>query len=129
MPYRPDGAVLSSRWPWGRPRLAFGWLDPAHDFTRGDCPPHVVAALEDAARTPVDRTRGWQRCGLCPRDEHGPTSYTTTAGDQLSLGDASLEVPARGRTRWVAPTLVLHYIHAHGYRPPQDLVDLLGSPP
>ena len=128
MTHVEDGATLHTpRLPWGRTRRAFGWLEPGHDHARGACPPEVVTMLERAAADPVDRTRGWQRCGFCPPGDYGPTPYRTSTGEELLLGDASLLVPGEGRTDWVAPTLVLHYVAEHDYLPPGELLDAVRS--
>ncbi|HHU39597.1 MAG TPA: hypothetical protein GXZ45_10000 [Propionibacterium sp.] len=129
-----DGAVARpKRWPWQRDTLAFGWLDREHAFRQGACPPQVVAHLEQAARNPVDRTRGYHACLFCPPREvpadqpwamMGPTPYETGTGDVLQLGSASIEVEAGGQ-RWVAPNLVLHYITEHDYLPPDEVVHAL----
>ncbi|TBT83210.1 hypothetical protein ET989_12090 [Propioniciclava sinopodophylli] len=135
MVHHEDGSVLTpGRWPWQHDTLAFGWLDAGHAFRQGACPPALLGHLEAAARHPVDRTRGFHVCTLCPPpatpDERwgvfGPTHHQTTEGDTLALGSASLEVHA-GRRRWVAPNLVLHYIAAHGYLPPDEVVGAVAS--
>ena len=130
MPFLEDGSVLTRRrWPWQRDTLAFGWLDPAHPFRQGACPPAVLAGLEESARRPVDQTRGYHVCAFCPprtgtADQPwatlGPTPYVTRAGDTIDLGSASLEVVTGGR-RGVAPNLVLHYVSEHGYLPPDEV--------
>lgn len=107
--------------------LAFGWLDAAHDYPTGSCPPGVVEGLEDALRTPIDRTRGWQHCTLCPPTAECPTPYTMQDGQTTVLGDASVEVVVDAERRWVAPTLVLHYVRDHGYLPPSEVIDTLAS--
>lgn len=128
MPHIEDGTVLAKRrWPWQRDTLAFGWLDTAQPFRTGAVPEGVVEALEEAARHPVDRTRGFHTCGLCPaREWPGPTPHPTRRGDTLQLGTASLEVLADG-ARWVAPNLVVHYVTEHGYVPPDEVLRALGG--
>lgn len=120
-----DGSVLQRRrWPWQKDTLAFGGLDGAHPFRSGTCPAEVVDALEEAARHPVDQTRGHHVCVLCPPREVGPTPHETAKGDVLQLGSASIEVMVDG-TRWVAPTLVLHYVAVHHYQPPEAVLHAL----
>lgn len=131
MPFHDDGSTMPRRrWPWQRDTAAFGWLDSQHPFRRGACPPGVLEYLEQAARNPVDRTRGYHACVFCPPREVapnqpwaalGPTPHQTSNRDMLELGSASLEVHADGK-RWVAPNLVLHYITEHGYLPPDDVI-------
>lgn len=130
--FRPDGAVLrQGTLPWQRGVRAFSWIDAGNTFRRGVCPPGVLETLEAAARRPVNRTRGFHTCPLCPRpepdagsawssDSH-PTPYSTGSGEDLQLGSASLEITA-GRQTWEAPDLVLHYVVEHEYLPPDELI-------
>jgi hypothetical protein len=46
----------------------------------------------------------------------------TGGGEFLTLGDAELRVVAEDGRWFVAPTLVLHYVVEHGYRPPDLFV-------
>jgi len=41
----------------------------------------------------------------------------------LPVGDAELRVVAEDGSWPVAPTLVLHYVTAHGYRAPPEFID------
>ncbi|MGA4506352.1 hypothetical protein ACQB6R_12460 [Propionibacteriaceae bacterium G1746] len=134
MTHQDDGARLSPslygdrrRVPWTRPRpvLAFGWLEPGRPYLVGQCPVVVVAALERLE--PVDRTRGFHACGFCEgAAAFAGAPHRTLDGRDLVLGSASLAVTVGGN-RWVAPNLVLHYITAHGYLPPDEGVRGLGG--
>jgi hypothetical protein len=127
MPFHADGELLaSSRWFRGRTTRAFGWLDPRHSYATGSCQEQVVLALEDAARSPIDRTRGWHTCPFCQgASRHASTPYTTSTGEVMELGDASLEINVDSRRRWLAPNLVLHYIADHDYVPPGEVIALI----
>ena len=104
-------------------RLAFGWLDAEHDFRQGPRPAHVVRRLEDAVRDPVARTRSWFQCPLCPLTGIGPTVHHAATGEELLLGNATVEVPGREGRVWRAPSLVLHFVVTHDYLPPDALLD------
>jgi len=58
--------------------------------------------------------------------EAAPTTATWD-NESVSLGDAELRLAARDGTWLVAPTLVFHYVTDHGYQPPQEFIEAIGS--
>jgi hypothetical protein len=104
--------------------IAFGWLERGREFGRGGCDPDVWAKLCDQCADPLRATmhRGFHVCDLCDGDgcemveEHHPRS-----GVLMHLGNGSIVVPSRSVV-FVAPTLVAHYVIAHGYRPPEEVI-------
>jgi hypothetical protein len=72
---------------------------------------------------------GWHRCHFC-RDQHAgqtpitswPAWYPATF-EGRALGDAELVVRGTDDQVFSVPNLIIHYIDAHNYRPPQDFVD------
>lgn len=108
---------------------AFGWLDPDADYRTGQCPQSVVHGLIDAARKPVQQTRGFHHCALCGTSDASSmgTAYQTPDGGNLILGSACLEMQDRERQMWIAPNLVLHYIDAHQYLPPDPILQAFGD--
>jgi hypothetical protein len=111
--------------------LAVGWLDPSHPYPVGNVDDEFLGHLFEACRThAVARTRGWYRCPFC-RSEAGvePPAPTTVArgGEFLPVGDAEIRVVTKDGTWLVAPTLVLHYVLEHAYRPPPEFVEAVTS--
>ena len=107
--YRLDGAKL----------LAVGWLDIGTPYTSGD----VTAAFFESLLTLLVNpwqpaaTAGRHRCPFC-RFSGGPS--TVSYGDTAAyVGASNLLVPYRDCV-FVAPSLIAHYIDAHGYCPPAD---------
>ena len=49
-------------------------------------------------------------------------------GIKMGLGATNIWVPAGDRI-FVAPSLILHYIDAHGYRPPDAFIDAVRQCP
>ena len=130
MVHYPDEAEIpaTAQPPASAPRRALGWLDAAHDFRQGDCPRAAVRRLEEAVRTPVARTRSWFQCPLCPLTGMGPTVYRATDGEELLLGNATVQIPGEDGRDWRAPSLVPHYISEHDYLPPDPfLADVAGT--
>ena len=106
------------------PGVLFGWLDKNHTYRMGACPPGVLRRLENSAENPVCRMRGYQSCCFCSWSPllDAPW-YVAPDGRLILVGDATISIVDRYATRWLAPTLVLHYIAAHSYLPPQALID------
>ena len=93
------------------PELNVGWLDPSHPFPRGTLPAELVAKLDGICRASrCQVTRGRHHCGFCD--------------DLAARGSAEIRIPGDGVV-YAAPTLVGHYVAAHGYLPPADFVRAL----
>jgi hypothetical protein len=71
-------------------------------------------------RYPVHRTRGWKECAFCAGE---PPVEVDVDGERSPVGDAEIRVTGTGDRRYAAPTLIVHYVAAHGYRPPDEFVD------
>jgi hypothetical protein len=74
-------------------------------------------------------------CHFC-RDKHGLRAPATilpawypAAFEGHSLGDAELVVPGTDGQLFSVPNLIIHYIDAHNYRPPQAFVEACGANP
>ncbi|MBS2531495.1 hypothetical protein KGQ20_01790 [Catenulispora sp. NF23] len=141
MTYIPDLSpydYLPDTVPAGVEVLAVGWLDPGHDFPTAD-----DDAGDDAdadADTDVDPVFGRNLITLAAdhftaatRGVHGcrfrhlieaDFQYHAVYGTRvLFLGHAEIRVVTPDG-RWLsAPTLVVHYIRDHGYRPPAEFVE------
>jgi hypothetical protein len=123
--YYPDLAPCTY---WGPAAsfLAVGWLDGQHPYARGPVPRLLVerlAFLIDNHWEPRSHM-GWHDCEICP-DGMTPHQYRTgiqVAGRHLRLGVANLFIPSSCYA-YAAPSLILHYILAHGYRPPTAFLD------
>ena len=109
--------------------LAVGWLDPDFDFHRGDVDPDVVNDLTMMLVNPWQpcACMGWHDCPFC-RFSHGPRQFTYN-NTTVDLGISNLFIPGDG-VLYVAPSLVLHYIDAHGYGVPDVFADaVMDCPP
>jgi hypothetical protein len=93
------------------PALNVGWLDPAAPFPTGDTSPEFCRKLGLLCQRPVQQTRGLHFCPYCP----------WTGWPDQSAGSAEIRV-AGERAVYAAPTLVHHYVVAHGYKPPDEFV-------
>jgi len=126
--YLPDGFRYRPIWrrhPYlgTRKGVTFGWLDTDHPFTIGHCPPRLLLALEETARDPICQMRGFHRCPWCASGEpYAHPVYQTATGEVIHVGSATLALTDHQSVRWLAPTLVLHYITSHSYAPPERLL-------
>jgi hypothetical protein len=102
-------------------RLLVGWIDRDHPFERGDSPAQVIEKIEQMCRTPLRRTRGWHSCPFC---REYPITYRLNGGGLLTLGDAEVEVHGSDVV-YACPTLILHYMTAHRYKPPVEFLNTL----
>lgn len=108
------------------PRIAVGWLAGDREFSRGTAPAGFVQALiriYDGRR--ANGTRGFHGCEFCPAPDPFDGMPQTVHGDRaLSLGSAEIRVPVPRAPRYMfaAPNLIIHYVIAHGYLPPDAFV-------
>ncbi|MCX4757011.1 hypothetical protein [Kitasatospora purpeofusca] len=101
-----------------------GWLDSSHEYRRGEVAEEVVDGLLRLVTRPDNQTRGLQHechfCGVIYLQVDNPHSKTGTS----LLGSAEIHVRGSSDdTVLVAPTLVIHYILEHGYRPPDEFLE------
>ena len=115
--------------PWGQcpydahdaPFKSIGWLSKDNPFQTGELIPEVLAALRTFTKEAVSFwiACGHHRCEFCP-----PAGPWTLA----NVSNREILVPARG-VIYVAPVLILHYIEAHRYIPPDEFIDALMACP
>lgn len=103
-----------------------GWLDGAEPFPTGEVPPEFADRLAELCGKAVNLTRGFHHCNLCPLPEEGqfpkPVTVPTPAGEAM-LGHGEIRVSGTDGVTYAAPDLVIHYVTAHQYRPPQKFID------
>ncbi|GAA0560349.1 hypothetical protein GCM10010172_49380 [Paractinoplanes ferrugineus] len=93
----------------GRAMRNVGWLGPDSGFPAGPVDDVVLEQLARWAREPANLTRGRHGCEFCP----GPVA---------ALGNGEIHVTGADGTTYAAPTLLVHYIEVHGYRPPDEFL-------
>jgi hypothetical protein len=103
---------------WQESLRAVGWIDSRSDYPQGMTTEEVFLALVRLCADPWQPvvSAGRQRCSLC-RYSGGPAEVSY-GGMTVRLGTANVFVPAEQYVL-VAPTMVVHYIDAHGYTPPE----------
>src|SRR5262245_4352681 len=107
---------------WEESLFAVGWLESDHEFARGAVGEDVFSAL---VRLWVDpwHARATARRQPCPscRVRKGP-GHLTYQGMSVPRGSANLFVPGRNKV-FAAPPMILHYVDAHEYAPPAELLE------
>lgn len=111
------------------PMRNVGWLAEGHPFTVGEVPVDHLANLITAAAYPHNILRGVHDCEFC--DEESPIRLAAPVSrGYVSLGMGELHVVGTDGITYSAPSLIIHYINRHGYRPPAKFIDavLHGNP-
>jgi len=110
--------------------LNVGWLDGSRTYVQGAVPSDFVGRLRDLCASGTTRTRGWHRCNVCPDGAPYPTAVERADTERYLVGDAEIRVVGQASVIYAAPTMVIHYVQDHGYRPPDDfIVAVLDAPP
>src|SRR5260370_23214801 len=96
-----------------------GWLEKP-GFPTGEVPDECLNALVTAHADRVlrDGTRGIHTCTLCGKSR----PFIKWRGQTVHLLGAGHYLVRHGDTVYMAPELLLHYIRAHRYRPPEEFV-------
>jgi hypothetical protein len=111
----------------GLPVLNVGWLEPPHPIPTGEMPPGFAQRLYSycAWDKLVGLTMGHQDCGFC-----GATYQQLWERHRIPFGNGEIRVLGDG-VAFAAPSLIHHYVAAHGYLPPPAFVAAVmhGPPP
>lgn len=105
-----------------------GWLEKGHFINKGAVPDEFVKKLWKYLRYPVQVCRGFHVCDFCKITKTGvPT--VTYKGETREVGYYEIRVWDENGDMYAAPSLILHYILAHGYEPPQEFIDAVINSP
>lgn len=112
--------------------LNIGWLERGYEFPVGDFPEKVLILEKLKLMTRKNLYRGWHGCEFCePNNKYvnkfNPESIRNPnfveSEERIShTGNGEYIVQWNGKT-YSTPTLVIHYIEAHNYKPPQEFID------
>jgi hypothetical protein len=113
-----DLAPLTYFGKWEESLSAVGWLEATVGFARGAVSEIFFEKLVRLCVNPWQpaTAAGHHPCSMC-RFTGGPPSISL-GGMTVQLGVSNLFVPSKS-TIFVAPTLIVHYIDAHEYQPPE----------
>jgi hypothetical protein len=105
-----------------------GWLGRDSVYPTGVVDARVQVELLKRAADPANVMRGFHYCEFC--DEDSPIRIPAKVGihERVSLGTGEIRVAGDDGVIYAAPTLIVHYIEKHGYRPPEAfIVALIGA--
>ncbi|MGB1249891.1 MAG: hypothetical protein ACPG8W_04610 [Candidatus Promineifilaceae bacterium] len=103
--------------------LGVGFLRRKQDFTTGQTPQRFLIKLATFLLSPVCAVGKAMACPLC--GEHVTTQID---GKEVVLGSAEIRILGEENI-YAAPDLILHFITAHKYRPPQKFIDVVMKAP
>ncbi|SRR5258708_5653988 len=109
----------------GRPAaLNIGWLDRSHAFVVGKVRAELrEKLLQLAATAPVNQTRGYHVCDLCPDTTSQPSARW---GNTIrTLGSAEIWVATKNGVPYACPDMIVHFVEVHYYRPPVEFLEAL----
>ncbi|XYH97325.1 hypothetical protein ACMHYB_57805 [Sorangium sp. So ce1128] len=117
MAYYPDLGPCDYFGRWQDILRAVGWHEPSHPFATGSVPESFFGALVRLLSDPWQpfAAAGHHSCPYC-RFTGGPAELRFD-GATIHVGVNNLFVPADNEV-YVAPSLIAHYVDAHGYSPP-----------
>lgn len=120
MTYFPDGSDYADDRGHNSGAVNIGWLAKDRDYACGETPSGLVKALLACATRPVHLHRGMHECELC---DDAPFGYPMDLdGRELTLGNGEIRLHGADGIEYAAPTLVAHYVDAHGYAPPAPFI-------
>jgi hypothetical protein len=102
-----------------------GWLGRDSVYPKGSVDQSARLELLRLAADPVNVMRGFHDCELC--NDESPIRIAPVQGvhGRISLGTGEIHVVGDGGVVYAAPTLIIHYIDKHGYRPPDVFLSAL----
>ena len=104
--------------------LNIGWLSREHSFPTGEASKAFIECLRQLAASPIELTRGAHICEFFPE----PPVFLSRGGLPMrnpppgTFGNGEIRVVGSNGLTYIAPVLVLHYVEAHNYLPPQEFI-------
>ena len=98
-----------------------GWLAQGQAYETGEVPGQALKVLRKLAATPVNLCRGFHNCELCPRAPRNHKGFVQPK--PATTGNGEVRVRGTDGLTYVAPSLIVHYIEVHRYRPPPAFID------
>ena len=88
-----------------------GWLADGYNFEKGSSPKKFLSRLRKLTKSPENVMWGVHDCDICDSARCGAS------------GNGEIHVTGADGITYVAPVLLVHYIDARSYRPPQPFID------
>ena len=112
----------------GNRLIAVGWLESGHEYSHSEVAESLIARLTELLVNPWQPavTMGAHDCAFC-RFSRGSRQFMYN-NTTINMGVNNLFVPS-DNCIFVAPSLIVHYIDAHDYGPPQLFRDAVMACP
>ena len=92
-------------------RVNIGWLSNQHPFSVGSVDTMTLMRLEEYLI--VNKCRGFHVCEFCGEEK----------------GNGEIEIKGSNGDIFVSPSMIIHYIKEHGYRPPDVFIKAVNGVP
>ncbi len=110
--------------------VCVGWLGREEGFVKGKVSEIIVKRLLLLCLFPRNLTRGYHVCEFCPSNPYPEDIRQQKGklfGKMIFLGNGEIHIQGKNNRLYIAPTLIVHYISVHNYKPPQEFIDTLSS--
>ena len=101
--------------------LSVGWLDMAHEFPKGPVPEGFLDRLIELIKKPVGMNMGGHACQFCPAHVFADRTKWPYQAPRGANGE--IQVQGKEGLSYSAPTMIAHYVEAHGYAPPLEFIE------
>lgn len=102
--------------------LNIGWLKKGHFINTGEVSEEFIEKLWNYLRYPVQVCRGFHTCDLCKNPKTGVPTVEFN-GKKRNVGYYEIRVWGKDGKVYAAPSLIVHYILQHNYKPPQEFIN------
>ncbi len=124
MTYFPDLSPYRYIVPPGvDPALNIGWLSPEMPFQQGNVPWLFVERLKAHCTGPLFNSSAMRHpCELCHASSAIQAWVVPAVPSDIACGTGEIRVEGTDGRLYAAPQLVLHYVVAHHYCPPDEFI-------
>lgn len=105
--------------------LYVGWLDISHPYVQGKVSDAFEEKLWDLCLHPAVVIRGFVKCPFC--QNAGKEQPLLRNGKKMPHGSGRIHIHGRGK-KYIAHTLIFHYVSDHNYRPPDEFIEAVMRP-
>lgn len=105
-----------------------GWLNSCYKYEVGSLDQNVFDKIIDVFLSdgPFNAEVGLIRGGAHECEICGEKPYAINRnGREKVLGASEIWVPNGNNEYYASPSMIIHYISAHGYKPPREYVDAI----
>ena len=123
--YYEDLSLYSYRKNTNETSYNIGWLGRDYsngkypDYSKGEVSEQFVDKLWEYLKYQVNICRGLHDCELCTNEAH----ILEHKGERIKVGYYEMRVFSKTGKVYAAPSMILHYIKEHNYKPPKEFID------